>query len=206
MQIVKDDIAKSTGPLQTCLEGGCEAAVHATQEFFSNPDIHGVLLVDASNTFNTLNRKSAIHNIKKICPSVGTVLSNIYQSPIRMFIQGGGEILSQEGTTQGDPLGMAMYALALMPLIRHLHDNLPDVAQVWFADYSTASAKSKLLRRWWDLLLETGPKYGYHPNGKKAFLIVKPKHEEKAAKAFGGTNVNITTHGKRHLGAACNQF
>ena len=113
----------STGPLQTCsgLEGGCEAAVHAPQEMLYNPDIHGVLLVDASNAFNTLNRKSAIHNIKKICPSVGTILSNTYQSPIQMFIQGGGEILSQEGTTQegttqGDPLGMAMYALALMPL------------------------------------------------------------------------------------------
>ena len=57
MQIVKDDIAKSTGPLQTCsgLEGGCEASVHTTQEFFSNPDIHGVLLVDASKAFSTLN-------------------------------------------------------------------------------------------------------------------------------------------------------
>ena len=31
---------------------------------------------------------------------------------------------------------------------------------------------------------------------------MKPEHEEAAAKAFDSTNVNITTHGKRHLGAA----
>ena len=203
-QIVKSDIAKSTGPLQTCagLDGGCEAATHAMQEIFSKADIHGVLLVDASNAFNKLNRRTAIHNIKKLCPSIATILSNTYQTPIRMFMQGGGEILSKEGTTQGDPLGMAMYALATMPLIHHLHDNLPDVAQVWFADDSTASAESNSLRNWWDKLQKEGPKYGYHPNEKKTFLIVKPEHYERAMQAFDGTQVNITTHGKRHLGAA----
>ena len=35
---------------------------------------------------------------------------------------------------QGDPLAMGMYALALVPLIRHLSTEVPDVSQVWFAD------------------------------------------------------------------------
>ena len=45
MQIVEDDVTKSTRPLQTCagLDGGCEAATHAMQEIYSKADIHGVL-------------------------------------------------------------------------------------------------------------------------------------------------------------------
>ena len=32
----------------------------------------------------------------------------------RLFIRGGGEILSQEGTTQGDPLAMPYQGIALV--------------------------------------------------------------------------------------------
>ena len=40
---------------------------------------------------------------------------NTYRAPIRLFITGSGEIASTEGTTQGDPLAIAMYALAITP-------------------------------------------------------------------------------------------
>ena len=55
-----------------------------------------------------------------------------------MFISGG-EVLSSKGTTQDDPLSMAMYALAITPLIRRLNE-VQDVSQVWFADDATAAA------------------------------------------------------------------
>ena len=43
-------------------------------------------------------------------------------------------LLSQEGTTQGDPLTMAMYAIVITPLIHHLKDE----DTVWFLDDATA--------------------------------------------------------------------
>ncbi len=47
-------------------------------------------------------------------------------------------VYSQEGTTQGDPLAlaMAMYAIAITPLIYQLEDT--GIKQAWYADDATA--------------------------------------------------------------------
>ena len=37
--------------------------------------------------------------------------------PVYSFIFGGTELKSEEGTTQGDPIAMAVYALATIPLL-----------------------------------------------------------------------------------------
>ena len=37
--------------------GGCEAAVHAMKQIFDLSEVDGVLLVDAKNAFNELNRQ-----------------------------------------------------------------------------------------------------------------------------------------------------
>lgn len=112
-------------------DGGCEAAIHAMRQIYAEPDIHGALLVDTSNAFNTINRQAALHNIKSICPPLHQILENTYQAPIRCIISGDGEIASSEGTTQGDPLAMAMYALAVKPLIGKLKSDVPTVKQVF---------------------------------------------------------------------------
>ena len=91
--------------------------MHAMQEIFEDEKTEGILIVDAENAFNNLNRKATLHNMPFICPSLATILSNTYQSPTRMIIGSRGEISSSEGTTQGDPLGMAMYSLAVLPQI-----------------------------------------------------------------------------------------
>ena len=164
--------------------------------------MEAVLLVDATNAFNSVNRQAALHNISILCPSLAHALYNTYQAPVRCVIQGGGEILSTEGTTQGDPLAMAMYALAVRPLIDCLQSNCSTVKQVWYADDSTGAASCTELRAWWDTLLTHGPCYGYHPNASKTHLIVKEQFREKAKDIFSDTNINVTVEGKRHLGAA----
>ncbi len=117
--LLKQDILDASGPLQVCAgqESGCEAAIHAMRQIFAYMDTEGALLIDATNAFNSINRQAALHNISVICPSLARVLSNTYKAPVRCVIQGEGEVSSPEGTTQGDPLAMAMYALAVKPLI-----------------------------------------------------------------------------------------
>jgi hypothetical protein len=43
-------------------------------------------------------------------------------------------LLSQEGVTQGDPLAMILYGLALVPLAKILREAVPEVLQPWYAD------------------------------------------------------------------------
>ena len=114
-------------------EAGSEVAVHAMKELFGAATSEAAL-VNATNAFNCVNRQAALHNISKICPSFSTILQNTYCTLVRLFVVGEGEISCTEGTMQGDPLAMGMYALALVPLIRHLSTEVPDVSQVWFAD------------------------------------------------------------------------
>ena len=42
----------------------------------------------------------------------------------------------------------------------------------------------------------------YYPNSKKCWLVVKPEKEGRAKEMFAGTDINITTEGRKHLGAA----
>ncbi len=192
------------GPFQLCAGqgGGCEAAVHAMGNIFHGPETEAVLLVDASNAFNSINRKAALHNMSIACPSIAQMLINTYRNPVRLFITGSGEIASTEGTTQGDPLAMAMYAIAVTPLIDQLRTSCPGVHQAWYVDDATAASTCRSLRQWWNELVDRGPLFGYHPNASKTYLVVKEEHEESAKEAFTDTDVSITTHGKRHLGAA----
>ena len=65
----KDDILMAAGPMQLCAgqESGCEAAVHVMQKLFNSPEVEAVLLVDATNAFNSINRQTALRNIQHIC-------------------------------------------------------------------------------------------------------------------------------------------
>lgn len=75
---------------------------------------------DASNTFNAFNRAAALRNIRVLFPVIEVHAINIYRHSARLVITGGKEITSAEGTYQGDPLAMALYALSIQPLITSL--------------------------------------------------------------------------------------
>ena len=165
----------------------------------------GVILIDASNAFNSVNRNTFLHNIRIICPSLAMFVKNCYSTKSRLFIIGGGELKSSEGTTQGDPVSMAVYDIAIIPLILIMVDFSTRDKQTTkcagYADDVTAAGKLNGLRRWWERLCEVGPKFGYYPNAGKTWLITTDELYEEAIKIFTGTNINLTTEGKRHLGA-----
>jgi len=112
-----------------------------------------MLLIDATNVFNSLNRAVALHNIQQLSPLFSTILINTYLYPACLYIDG--DVLhSEEGTTQGDPLAMPFYALATVPLIQKL------TAPVIQHAYGKISA----LRAWRGQVSSLGPSFGYFPN------------------------------------------
>ena len=199
LTIAAPDIQDASGCLQMCggQISGIEAAVHATRSAFESDESEAALLVDATNAFNALNRQAALHNIRRLCPPIATILINSYRSPTELFVDGD-IILSQEGTTQGDPLAMPMYGLATIPLIRRL-DGL--CKQIWYADDSAAIGTVEQLHAWWNRLAAEGPAFGYFPNPSKTWLVTKQRHFNEASNMFAGSGVNVTLDGRPYLGA-----
>ena len=179
---------------------GIEAVVHAVRQSFGSEETEGILLVDASNAFNSLNRANALANIRCLCPSFSIVLTNTYQKSTELIL-GRDTLLSQEGTTQGDPLVMPFYALATRPLIDALALEVPNIMQVWYADDASATGRISDLKVWWDKLIALGPSFGYYGNPSKTWLITKEGLVTAASELFGNTHVNITTKGRPVLGS-----
>ncbi|XP_066931552.1 uncharacterized protein [Clytia hemisphaerica] len=179
------------------------AEIKGLRVIFDSNETEAIILVDASNAFNSLNRKAALHNIRIMCPQFSFILTNMYRIPVRMIVHGSRDILSVEGTTQGDNLAMSFYALGITPIIDFLKDKVKSVKNVSLADDITGAGKLSDLKVWWETLIEEGKKYGYFVNESKSWLIVKEREKmESAQEIFQNSEIKYTTEGKRHLGAA----
>ena len=215
--VLRPDIQEGAGELQMCVgqQGGCEAGVHAMYDLYQEEDTHGIIQVDANNAFNVINRKVFLHNIQIICPAISNFIKNCYTKPPRLFVLGGVEIASKEGTTQGAPSAMPTYALGIKPLLiclgqpnytlenRENIQNTPeDIArQAAFADDLASCGTIEQLKIWWDIIIKYGPYLGYYAKPSKSWLIVKIEYLDYAKEVFAGTGIQITTEGNRHLGA-----
>ena len=199
LSIICVDIQDAVGINQLCVgqKYSCEAAIHALDEIFEMETTEGVLMIDAANAFNNLNRQATLRNVQQICSTLANTLINTYRHDPELYIDGE-TIYSQEGTTQGDPLAMAMYAVGILPLILQLKS---EAQQIWYADDFSAGGKLDQLRKWWDKLSEIGPKFGYFVNAVKSILIVKEDFYQEAKQLFEGSKVRITTSGSKYLGS-----
>ena len=201
--LLKPDLISVTAPLQTCagLRGGIEAAIHAMRRMFEDEETEAILLVDASNAFNALNRKAALHNVQYICPELSTFLHNLYQGDAELFLPNSEEIIySREGTTQGGPESMAFYAVSTTSLLKSQHAD--PAKRVFYADDGNGASKLVRLSEWWKELKVIGPPLGYDPNPGKSVLITKPAYIDQARDLFPDIlQENITTVGSEVLGS-----
>ena len=95
-------------PTMSWKKCGIEHAIHSLRETYQQPETEAILLIDASNAFNALNRKLAMRNIDRICPSLTSAVYNSYIYPSELFVNGE-TLLSEEGTTQGDQIAMTIF-------------------------------------------------------------------------------------------------
>eukprot|EP00117_Sycon_ciliatum_P046195 scpid56052/ scgid0290/ len=199
LAVIGGDVQKAAGSLQLCAgqECGIEAAVHAMRQVFNSSKSECVLLADATNAFNSINREVCLRNVQHLCPALAPIAINCYRHSATLYV-GGESMLSSEGTTQGDPIAMPLYAIATLPLLQGVIRG----SQAWYADDAAAGGKVRPIRQWWDSLAEKGPSFGYLPNPAKSILLVKPEFLDEARRVFQSTGVQIRSDGVRYLGSA----
>ena len=144
LQLLCNEILDAAGSLQLCAgqDSGIEAAIHAMREVFNDSTTEAVLLANVTNTFNSLHREAALRNVQHLCPSLAPVVINAYQQLANLHV-GGETISSEEGMTQGDPIAMVMYAVAIIPLLRSVATER--ATQAWYADDGGTSGKLSLM-------------------------------------------------------------
>ena len=105
IMINKQDVMEAADSLQVCAgqRAGTEAVIHTVHDIFKDHTTEAVLLINAENSFNAINRKAMLHNLSVTCPIIFTYISNCYNRPARLFGIRGTKILSKEETIQGDP-------------------------------------------------------------------------------------------------------
>ena len=189
-----EDVCKIS---QLCggVRAGIEGAIHAISDLFleREEDGWGVLLIDASNAFNTINRQAALWNSRILWPNCSLFLFNTYRGWVPLIVTDSSDILySREGVTQGDPLSMFLYALATIPLIECVGRPNEGV-DVWYADDASACAHLHALKEWFVQLLRVGPSYGYHPEPTKCMIVVSSDYLSLAHQIFDSFGVRITT-------------
>ena len=195
LTVLKSDILNVAGFQQFCagLESRCEVAVHTVVDFFEEDVTHGFIQIDFGNAFNLINQTLLLH-VRILCPEIATYINNCYMKPSRLFITGGKEISSNEGTTQGDPVAMGMYARGLMLLLTSIISNNTEILiHVDFTDYLTGVGKTHELIEWWKNVLHYGPNLGYYVNESKPWLIIKEEYIQIAKGHLGvavGSNEN----------------
>ena len=142
---------------QLCLElhagqeAGYEAAIHAKHRLFESNRTEAIVMVDAENVFNWINRKALLHNIEYLFPVNATLIYNCFAISARLFIIGRKELRLRKGTTQGDPTVMAVYALGWTPSLDHLQSIKRSVKYVAFADDLTRAGKLEEIKIWWNI-------------------------------------------------------
>ena len=63
------------------------------KDLFCDASSEVALLVDASNSLNSVKRQAALRNISILCPALSMVLHNTYGVPACLFVIGQGRFL-----------------------------------------------------------------------------------------------------------------
>ena len=125
-----------------------------------DPDV--ACLVDARNGFNELNRKAMLWHVRHRWPMGARYAFNCYRYAAQLVVRrpqtAGYVVLSREGVTQGCPLAMLLYGLALSSLAEELRAAVPGVVQPWYADDAAMAGRASEVSSLMEALTRLGPK------------------------------------------------
>ena len=139
-------VLKVTGPEATMecqyeqlcagLRAGIDGAVHRVQATWDEKlttEDWGFFLIDVKNAFNEIIQVRMLWIFRQLWPS-GAHFLNLYHhwsSLVLRHWNGTTSFLhSKEGTTQKNPLEMIAYRIGILPLIKIIKQDIPDIIQL----------------------------------------------------------------------------
>ena len=87
-------------------------------------------------------------------------------------------LYSREGVTLEDPLSMIAYGIRILPLIKNIKREIPDVTQPWYAENAGALRTFTRLETYVDSLTCQVPGRGYQLEPTNSVLIICPENLE----------------------------
>ncbi len=169
-------------------------------------DSPGITLGDAENGFNMLNRYAMHWNVRHRWSEGSRFAFNCYHHFLILVVRNhDGHTASfldgQEGVSQGDPLSMLLYGVALLPLVERVNEAYPGALIPWFANDMAFTGSASNCAGGFNLTSELGPQYGYFPVADKSYHVCKLEHEAEAKVAFAEFGLEVKfSRGHRYLG------
>ena len=155
-----------------------DAAIHLAQRTLtdsrSSSEDLVAFQVDAINAFNRIKRSEFLRKAREWLPSTLFYNVNCYQSGAALYVHGSNEIiLSLEGVQQGGPMSGLNFCLGIQGLLDEINDAFGTNLQlhVWYQDDGHIQVPRSLAVAVIQLLLDRGPKYGFHLNLDKTGLF-----------------------------------
>ena len=138
-----------------------------------------------------------------VWPSGARFIFNFHRHCSSLVLRNGNGTASfmyiKEGVMQGDPLVIIAYGIFILPLIKNLKHNIPDVTQPQYAENARDLGTFARIETYFNFLTRQGPECGYYPGPSKSMLIVHPDNLE-AGKYFGECHKFKVFTGARYLG------
>ncbi|XP_073960116.1 uncharacterized protein [Choristoneura fumiferana] len=181
-------------------KGGCEAAVHAARTFLELGGGQVLLKVDVKNAFNAVDRAAFLTQVKEKIPGIYGYMWQSYASTSKLIFRK--HLLhSAAGCQQGDPLGPAIFSLAIQPIISQLISKF----NMWYLDDGTLGGEAEQVLIDLQNLIQNFQKIGLELNFSKCELFVaqsvpEPLKNEIISKFNTvAPNIKILTSESLHL-------
>jgi len=167
-------------------------------------DVRVAVLLDARNGFNELGRKTMLWTVRHRWEAGARFALNCYRHAALLIVRKRGQdceiILSQEGVTQGDPLSMHLYGIALLPMFETIRKQVPTVVNPNFADDVAAADFATRVVKVVELAKKLGPERGYFLELEKSICVPKNEEDmERAKRVLGSHNFQFRP-GHRYVG------
>lgn len=165
----------AAGQVGVCLKNGAEAAVHAVRLAIARTPSVAVLKVDFANAFNSVCRAAVYNEVRQRFPELEAWFCLTYSAPSPLLCNDALlPFKSTSGVQQGDPLGPALFALAILPLCLKLQEEIPDSLSIWYLDDGIVAGSVDDVSRAWSFISSFAPSVGLSLNIAKCELALPP--------------------------------